>query len=393
MNPRKPTMAPKASSSKRAAPTQEEHEIQLGSEIEDNDDIMDVHKQIRALTANQKADRLQAQSTQETLQEILDSLAALRSSSAPPSRSPSRPIDSTECDTPGSTDTITKQLKSVKLPDPQPLSDGIDPTFENWRIQVRGKLRVNHDHFLSEEAKMLYLFGRTTGDAQRHLQAKFEDESPVRFTSVDEMIRHLAAIYVNPNKVRDARYDYNRLMMKPNQPFAEFQTQFLHLAGEGQVPLENYRLDLYDKLTIRLQEKIAVTLDDLPTHERLAARCLSLDSELKRIDARPDRQKRLRSDRHSSATPTGAGVGRQATTALAPKAVTTTHRRGSPDPPRTTPSAGTRRNTPIDPASATCYNCDKEGHFASSCPELKDIGDIKEMEEGETSDESGKEEP
>ena len=45
-------MAPKASLSKRAAPTQEEHEIQLGSEIKDNDNSIDVYKQIRALTAN-----------------------------------------------------------------------------------------------------------------------------------------------------------------------------------------------------------------------------------------------------------------------------------------------------------------------------------------------------
>jgi len=83
---------------------------------------------------------------------------------------------------------MTKQLKSVKLPNPPLLLDGVDPTFENWRIQVRGKLCVNHNHFPSEEAKMLYLFGRTIRDAQRHLQAKFEDESPVRFTSVNEMI-------------------------------------------------------------------------------------------------------------------------------------------------------------------------------------------------------------
>ena len=87
---------------------------------------------------------------------------------------------------------------------------------------MRGKLRVNHDHFPSEEAKMLYLFGRTTGDAQRHLQAKFEDESPVRFTSVNEMIQHLAAIYVNPNKVQDTCYNYNRLIIKSNQSFTKF---------------------------------------------------------------------------------------------------------------------------------------------------------------------------
>lgn len=70
-------MAPKASSSKRAASTREEPEIQLGSEIEDNDDVVDVREQIRALAASQEADRLEARNTQETLQEILESLAAL----------------------------------------------------------------------------------------------------------------------------------------------------------------------------------------------------------------------------------------------------------------------------------------------------------------------------
>jgi len=44
-------MAPKASSSKKAALTQE-HKIQLGSEIKDNNNVIDVHKQIHTLTAN-----------------------------------------------------------------------------------------------------------------------------------------------------------------------------------------------------------------------------------------------------------------------------------------------------------------------------------------------------
>ena len=45
-------MAPKVSLSKRAVLTQEEYKIQLGLEIKDNNDIIDVYKQICALTAN-----------------------------------------------------------------------------------------------------------------------------------------------------------------------------------------------------------------------------------------------------------------------------------------------------------------------------------------------------
>jgi len=40
-----------------------------------------------------------------------------------------------------------------------------------------------------------------------------------------------------------------------------------------------------------------------------------------------------------------------------------------------------------------CYNCNKKGYFALSCPELRDIGDIKEIEEGEMSNKLGKGEP
>jgi len=53
-------MAPKVSSSKRAASTREEPKIQLGSEIEDNDNVIDVREQIRALAASQEADYLKA---------------------------------------------------------------------------------------------------------------------------------------------------------------------------------------------------------------------------------------------------------------------------------------------------------------------------------------------
>jgi len=42
---------------------------------------------------------------------------------------------------------------------------------------------------------------------------------------------------------------------------------------------------------------------------------------------------------------------------------------------------------------ATCFNCGKDSYFTTSCPELKDTGNIKEIEKEEMSNKLGKEEP
>ena len=51
------------------------------------------------------------------------------------------------------------------------------------------------------------------------------------------------------------------------------------------------------------------------------------------------------------------------------------------------PPTSTRRITLINPATVTYFNCGKNNHFTSSCPELKNISNIKkiEKEEEETS--------
>ena len=61
--------------------------------------------------------------------------------------------------------------------------------------------------------------------------------------------------------------------------------------------------------------------------------------------------------------------------------------------PRTIPLANAYYNTLINPAMVTCFNRGKNSYFTMSCLELKDIGNIKEIEEEETSNKSGKEEP
>ena len=77
---------------------------------------------------------------------------------------------------------------SRKRPDPPVFTDGVDPTFESWKIQVQAKLRANTDYFPTEEDKMEYVFSRTLGDAQKHLLPRFDENSPMRFVSSREIL-------------------------------------------------------------------------------------------------------------------------------------------------------------------------------------------------------------
>jgi hypothetical protein len=122
---------------------------------------------------------------------------------------------------PSSTD---RPHRSAKISDPPVLTDGTDPTFENWKIQLQDKLTVNADHFETEEARKAYVFGRTGMDAQTHLRPRYADDSVNPFKSAEDMIGHLASIYEDPHKVQNARYDYRSLRMKTTEKFTEFQT-------------------------------------------------------------------------------------------------------------------------------------------------------------------------
>lgn len=117
------------------------------------------------------------------------------------------------------------------------------------------------------------------------------------------MIRHLASIYEDPFRVKNARRDYRKLMMRPTETFTDFYTRFLRLAGEGQIPHEDLRPDLYDKLTLELQRAIAPTEGTLDTLKDLQKAVLRLDQNLRQIHDRTDRQTKVRSALSNSPSP------------------------------------------------------------------------------------------
>ena len=65
----------------------------------------------------------------------------------------------------------------------------------------------------------------------------------------------------------------------------------MHLAGEGQIPKEDMRLDLYDKLTTDLQRAIAPTEESLKTLDDFQKALRRLDQNLRQIRERVDQSK------------------------------------------------------------------------------------------------------
>ena len=68
------------------------------------------------------------------------------------------------------------------------------------------------------------------------------------------MLDHLKMIYNDPNRVTTAKHQFRQLYMKTSDKFHDFLSEFLYLAAEAGVAEDNWKDELYTKLTTKLQE-------------------------------------------------------------------------------------------------------------------------------------------
>ena len=286
-------------------------------------------------------------------------------------------------ETPSSTVSGSKS-RIPKVPDP-PLyceMDG-DIAIEDWIQRIRDKLTVNKDHFDGNTAQTIYVISRTGGTAAKHIQA-YRTNDPDYFTNPEEVISALSDIMGNPNKKDDMRRGFKTLRQKATDTFATFFSQFRMYTNYLKLDEETVIDELKDKVNLRLQDAIAATPYDFRTLKELSDLCQRVDNQQRHIS---EKRERMASASTRSATRTPPAAARRASPAYVPPA-----KRQSADPavviaPRPT---SPRKDGPPAKAldSKRCYNCDKEGHFATDCPERRREAVRRVWNEGDEAEEA-----
>ncbi|ODM23319.1 hypothetical protein SI65_00908 [Aspergillus cristatus] len=134
------------------------------------------------------------------------------------------------------------------------LTDGKEPPFEDWLLLMSQKFAANADHFYTPQLCMVYVASRCEGKARKHITPGMWDDVTNLYTDSKDMLDHLKTIYSDLNCVTTAKYQFRQLYMKTSDKFHDFLSEFLYLAAEAGVAEDDWKDELYHKLTTELQK-------------------------------------------------------------------------------------------------------------------------------------------
>jgi hypothetical protein len=266
--------------------------------------------------------------------------------------------------------------KSSKLPDGKPLTDGKDPSFESWLIDVENKLEANADHYPTALARMQYVKSMCQGDAGDHLIPRFRKDSPQRYRDVDDMIEHLKTIYSDANRVTTAKRQFRQLFMN-DMKFQDFLSKFALYAQNRELPMSQWKDELYEKLSPEMQKALVKeSYDDTMDYQTFVRECHQTANRFEMI-AENEKRSRPRGNRTNHTGRAGAGTGRD-------------DKRDGADGDKPKDNAAKGKGRSRLPwavrqqliAEGKCFVCKKPGHLASECEaqEKESTPDLKALE-------------
>jgi hypothetical protein len=142
----------------------------------------------------------------------------------------------------------------------QPLGDGTNPTFRQWKISIRDRLVVNSDYYQTELARKALIWATTTDPARTFLLPRYDSEDN-EFATADEMIDTLDSCFTTGFETLDHRERCYDMKMgdkgHANETFRDFLHRFRTSALLGKLPANVWFHMLWDRITPQLQNASA----------------------------------------------------------------------------------------------------------------------------------------
>ena len=125
------------------------------------------------------------------------------------------------------------------------------------------------------------------------------------------MLKHLETIFQDANKEANAKREFRKLNMRATDKFQDFLTDFLHLAGEAQIPATMYKDELYQRVTWKLQEMtIKELMDSDINFDVYTAICTKLAGHLSVINESRNQGRQASKSNAFTSGDTGASMSR-----------------------------------------------------------------------------------
>ena len=73
---------------------------------------------------------------------------------------------------------------------------------------MKSKLRANKDYYETKQLRIAYIESRIADKAAAYLALRILEEVDDRFTTANKILRHLKAVYHDPNKLQNTKYEF-----------------------------------------------------------------------------------------------------------------------------------------------------------------------------------------